>query len=80
MGKKGTERRAYTKELKAEAAALAGKKEKPDRGRSGNRREHAAPMDAGFSGVRRAAACKRSPGTGGQRMRGLPACGKRTSC
>jgi transposase len=29
MGKKGTERRAYTKEFKAEAAALAEKKEKP---------------------------------------------------
>ncbi len=29
MGKKGTERRVYTKEFKAEAAALAGKKEKP---------------------------------------------------
>jgi transposase len=29
MGKKGTERRVYTKEFKAEAAALAGKREKP---------------------------------------------------
>jgi len=29
MGKKGTERRVYTKEFKAEAAALAEKKEKP---------------------------------------------------
>jgi transposase len=29
MGKKGTERRVYTKEFKAEAVALAEKKEKP---------------------------------------------------
>jgi transposase-like protein len=29
MGKKGTERRVYTKEFKAEAVALAAKKEKP---------------------------------------------------
>jgi transposase-like protein len=29
MKKKGTERRVYTKEFKAEAAALAGKREKP---------------------------------------------------
>jgi transposase len=29
MGKKGIERRVYTKEFKAEAAALAEKKEKP---------------------------------------------------
>jgi len=29
MGKKSTERRVYTKEFKAEAVALAGKKEKP---------------------------------------------------
>ncbi len=29
MGRKGTERRVYTKEFKAEAAALAEKKEKP---------------------------------------------------
>jgi transposase-like protein len=31
MGKKGTERRNYSKEFKAEAAALAGKREKPIR-------------------------------------------------
>jgi transposase-like protein len=29
MGKKGTERRVYTKEFKAEAVALAEKREKP---------------------------------------------------
>jgi transposase-like protein len=29
MGKKGTERRVYTKEFKGEAVALAGKREKP---------------------------------------------------
>ena len=31
MGKKGTERRVYTKEFKAEAVALAEKREKPIR-------------------------------------------------
>ena len=77
MGKKGTERRVYTAEFKAEAVALAGKHEKPisrvakDLGLNESmlrRWMHEAQESAG-TGV------KAFPGRG---TPSLPACGKRT--
>jgi transposase-like protein len=77
MGKKNTERRVYTKEFKAEAAALAEKREKPvsriatDLGINENmlRRWMQASRQTAGSGL------QAFPGHG---KRSLPACGKRT--
>ena len=81
MGKKGTERRVCTKEFKAEAAALAEKKEKPVSriaaglgiNESMLRRRVQASRESAASGLQAF-----PQATGGQRTRSLPACGKRT--
>jgi transposase-like protein len=78
-GKNVKERRNYSKEFKAEAAALAGKKEKPasrialDLGINGNmprrRTRQARERQQGYY--------LHSPDTDGRGTRNLPACGRR---
>jgi transposase len=77
MRKKGTERRVYTKEFKAEAAALAEKWEKP---------VSRIAVDLGINeNMLRLwmQASRQTAGSGSQAFQGhgkriLPACGKRT--
>jgi transposase len=74
MEKKDKERRVYTREFKAEAVALAEKREKPVR---------LIAADLGINEnmlrrwIREAQACRLSPDAGGRGTGNYPACGKK---
>ena len=80
MKKSETERRVYTKEFKAEAAALAQKREKPVSQVAKDLGVNESMLRKWMSAAKEAAASggRHSPGAGTRRTRSCPAFARRT--
>jgi transposase-like protein len=79
MGKKGTERRNYSKEFKVEAAALAEKREKPISQIAEDLGDNESVLRRWMQQAREVAqgGLPAFPGTDGLGTRSWPGCGKR---